>query len=294
VTFGLNRRIIGALPALGLLFVSHASYALGVTECVLGLLNRPLANYQPVSDGERILSFGIPSKEAVDPQSIRVLQWNVFKGQRNGLTRDLDRLSKDSDIVALQEVTAHLNPSYSDLLPPQEGREWDAVNNFKDSQNKTAGVATGSYVKPTSTEPLISHATEPITHTPKVVLISHYKIQGQADDLTVINVHAINFKSPSAFKEQMLQIENAVSYSNGPMILLGDFNTWIARRTKALNEVAERLGLKEVTLDDDHRHLILDHAYVRGLDVKSAKIINDVHTSDHKPIQLEFKVHEQP
>ncbi len=72
--------------------------------------------------------------------------------------------------------------------------------------------------------------------------------------------------------------------------MAGDFNTWNSSRMILLREVASRLNLNEIEFDEDHRFLVLDHAFTRGINVREARIDNSIKGSDHKPIILDLEI----
>ena len=105
---------------------------------------------------------------------------------------------------------------------------------FTNRQGSATGVTTASKVSANSVDNppdfVRSQPREPFSRTPKMALISQYPIAGSADQLMVVNVHSINFVVTSKFETQLQQIEEAISSHRGPLLLAGDFNTWISSR----------------------------------------------------------------
>ena len=106
----------------------------------------------------------------------------------------------------------------------------------------------------------------------------------------MVNVHAINFSlSIDAYREQLSALGDALATHDGPIIFAGDLNTWSAGRRRAVDDVAARLGLTEVSFPDDKRTLFfgnqLDHILTRGLRVVTATAI-EVTSSDHNPVTV--------
>jgi endonuclease/exonuclease/phosphatase (EEP) superfamily protein YafD len=135
--------------------------------------------------------------------------------------------------------------------------------------------------------PLRSPDAEPVLGTPKMALITTYDLAFSDDDLLVVNVHGINFRTGGAFAAQMAMIERAVASHVGPMILAGDFNTWSSGRKETLTHMTRALGLSPVEPADDERGFLrLDHVFVRGLSVRGARFVNGLDSSDHAPIAV--------
>ena len=138
---------------------------------------------------------------------------------------------------------------------------------------------------------------EPITRVPKSILITRYPIAGRHQELLVANVHAINFTTGfAAFQHQCDQLESALSFHRGPMIVSGDFNTWSQGRMSRVEAMAQRLDLIAVPFKEHVKSKFfgryVDHVYYRGLETIN-KTTFSVTTSDHNPLAVVFKVTEQ-
>ena len=112
--------------------------------------------------------------------------------------------------------------------------------------------------------------------------------------LLVANVHLINFTvGTREYREQLRQVEELLSGHDGPVVLLGDFNTWSAARMETVAGMTERMALSQVEFDPENlatfRGRSVDHVYYRGLVPTSAQAV-PVSTSDHNPLLVTFRV----
>ncbi len=213
------------------------------------------------------------------PTNFNALIWNIHKASHPRLGSHLDHLSSLSDLVLLQEAIECQTPA---------AHAWQFARGFQ-SQDSFAGVAIGSQARAVMSEAIRSVAREPLLDTPKMALATKYQLEDRPNPLLVVNVHAINFASDGAFRSQLAQVHDSMSEHIGPVLFAGDFNTWSPSRTRALNELAATLKLTPVPISNDSRRLVLDHAFVRDLEVTSATLFDDVKSSDHAPLFLRLK-----
>lgn len=247
-------------------------------QCNPGFQHEP---YEDVANSET-------GTRALNPDGFRLLNWNVLKGQRQDWRDDFQRLSRGSDIVALQE--AQLHETFHAGLEAS-ALHWDLTTAFHFDGAET-GVLTGSGVKPGSSCAL--HANEPLIRIPKTALVTEYQIQGTDETLLVANIHMINFSfSTREYRQQMSQLIKAIRHHDGPMIITGDFNTWSQKRMNIINGMTARLGLSAVVYDNDHRLTVfgnpVDHVYFRGLEALEANT-ESVESSDHNPMMITFRM----
>ena len=228
--------------------------------------------------------------EELDPGRISVLNWNVYKGQRDNWEDDFQRYSYKHDVVIIQE--AHLGDSIEALLD-KEHHHWSLNASFYLDERAT-GVMTASKV-----QPLYScgqRATEPLIRTPKTSLITYYPVAGQEQNLLVANIHGINFTfGVDVYQQQLDELYEAMRHHRGPVILAGDFNTWSDERMRIVMDMAARLSLSSLHYTDPNhtRTLVfgnaLDHVFYRGLE----PLEHDtwyVTSSDHNPTRVSFRV----
>jgi endonuclease/exonuclease/phosphatase (EEP) superfamily protein YafD len=227
------------------------------------------------------------SGPALNGQSISVLNWNIQKSSQPGWLEDLQRLAVGSDLVLLQEAT--LEAELRDKLDSNYHAVFAPGYN---SDEYRSGVLTVSSVAPDA-HCTLSH-DEPWLGTPKATNISRYPISGQSEQLLVINLHGVNFSlNSTALAQQLNDSSNLVSQHQGPVIFSGDFNTWSDIRMNMLQGFMESLGLQALDFPIDQRTQmfgnVLDHIYVRGLQVISAGT-TEVDSSDHNPVHATLSV----
>ena len=222
----------------------------------------------------------------LDPHGFTLVNWNTYKGRKNGWDQDLTRLILPSDIVLLQE--GNLTPRLLELL-----REHDFNLDLAAAftwNNAETGVLTASRIKP---DFLCSfREKEPISTVPKTVLITRYPLAGTDTSLLVANVHMINFTIDlAAYRRQLEQTGEILARHQGPVILSGDLNTWNNKRMAAVADLAAKLNMQPVGFADDQRSNFLgqpvDHIYYRGL-VPVTSTTARVTSSDHNPMQVTF------
>ncbi len=236
---------------------------------------------------------------ALDPTSIKVLNWNIAKNNEHPQwLADFNQFMIEGqlDLMFFQEVRL----CWSGRCPlAVQGVGWNFAPNFMDVQDRSYfGVLTASNVKSLWSQSLLSQYAEPIVNTPKVALITEYPLRHSNQKLLTVNIHGINFVSTSKFKAQLHQLEKCLTMHQGPLILSGDFNTWNRDRMALLTRMTTRLGLKSVQFDEKQhpkRFWLthpLDHIFYRGLEEKpgSAMIFSDCASSDHYPMRVEFSM----
>ena len=225
---------------------------------------------------------------ALDPEAIRILLWNIHKESDAGWEQDLARMAKSNDALLLQEVT--LLAPLQDVLQVARHR-WIMASSFIYADNDI-GVLTATRVLPVAN--CTQRVVEPLIRIPKSTVISWLPLGKTAQTIAIANVHAINFTvTLDAYRAQFAALVDVLGEHPGPIVLAGDFNTWSDQRFEVVREVATRLGLAEVTYADDRRALFLghkvDHVFVRGLDVVGSRA-SLVTSSDHNPIEVVLRV----
>ena len=274
--------------------------AFSIKKCITrGLLKSPISPYRFIPAPEIIIDEDQFPNAAINDQSITILNWNIAKNNNHdNWASDFIQILDEHrpDLIILQEVRLDTDKQYILVL---EEMGWNFVPNFIDNHHGAyAGILTASKVKYLTRKSLITQHYEPLTKTPKVSLITEYPFKHSNQNLLVINTHIINFVELQKFQSQLEQVERAIAKHDGPIIMAGDFNTWSQGRAKLLNAMARRLNLINVSFLPNSRHKIkrflysppLDHIFYRGLDEKqgSAKVLDQVYSSDHKPMIVEF------
>lgn len=263
----------------------------------LARLTYRLRPEQP-SEGLEYIQIAAGAQQRCFPTQtpLTVVVWNTFKGRRERYYDVLAAQAGDADLILLQEFCHDpaLEAAHQQLFA---GRDAGMVVGFYTQANHTAptGVCTISAVRAMRTIFLLSRYREPVTRTPKTAICTYYRFGGEQqppqEALVVLNSHGINFRLRRPFLDQMLQFEAHLRHHRGPMILVGDFNTWERGRVRILEHVAGSLGLQAVRFPPGvktFRGHELDRVYVRGGAVHRPRVISDRLASDHGMLVFQF------
>lgn len=235
----------------------------------------------------------------LDDTSIKILNWNIAKkNYEPAWTRDFLTIIEqyEPDIICLQEVRMGMR---LDKVVGIGEMAWSYAPNFIDAyHNIYSGIMTAAKTSSITRKAIVTQHYEPIIKTPKVSLLTEYKLSSSKETLLTINSHLINFVNLRKFRTELRELEFTISRHRGPIIFSGDFNTWNQSRAILLKELAARLGLTEVSFAPDDSKKIkrfllsppLDYIFYRGLREKkpSAKVLDNISSSDHKPMLAEF------
>lgn len=253
--------------------------------------------FRKVPIGEAHIISGQAIDHAFDPDSIKVLVWNIKKTQEADWKKEFLNFGQGRELFLLQE--AYPNELFNTTLDTFLDVRWDMGISFryKKYNNLPTGTMIGSRVFPS--ELIIKHSSdlEPVTETPKAMTFGKYPVAGHTQELLVVNVHGINFTDLGSFKRNIAQAADEITKHDGPVFIAGDFNTRTKERMKHLFSVMGKLGLKEINFKNGHQRMvavltnhILDHGFARGLTIKSAEVLGLSRGSDHKPMVLEVSV----
>ena len=235
---------------------------------------------------------GAGDSTGLDPDSISVLNWNVYKGQRKNWASDFRRYSHQHDVVIIQE--AHLRNDLKSLLG-SDNRHWVMNASFQ-YQDKATGVMTASSVRPVYSCGM--RTLEPLIRLPKTSLVSYYPVAGLHERLLVANIHGINFTlGVDVYKEQIEKLYAVINKHSGPVVLAGDFNSWSAGRMQIVDDLARRLSLRSLDYASHNRTRVfgnvLDHVFYRGLEPLEHDTWH-VASSDHNPMRVRFRMSRNP
>lgn len=236
-----------------------------------------LGNFTDLESCRAALLTTAPTARAL-PFPLHVGSWNVMKLDRRGARQQVVEMSRDTDLLLLQEA-----PSDLTLFDQLHGDHF--APGFQRAGQLT-GVSMHSRL-PADISCTLSFR-EPWLRSPKAVLA--LRIPGAGQSLLAINLHGINFTLGSgAYRRQLEAIEVLVRTHTGPVIVAGDFNHWNPWRRWVLEEFRAGLGLREAQFSPDwrSRHLgsPVDSAFVRGLRVISATAAPTTR-SDHNPLTV--------
>jgi endonuclease/exonuclease/phosphatase (EEP) superfamily protein YafD len=227
-------------------------------------------------------------KDALDPDAIRIVTWNIHKEGDEGWQQDLARFAGSNDLLLLQEAT--LLDSLQDVLQ-RAGLRWVMASSFIIG-SADIGVLTATRAMPVAS--CTQRFVEPLIQLPKSAVITWLPLAGTTQMLAVGNVHAINFTlSLGTYRAQLAALADVLAEHDGPIVLAGDLNTWTGDRAQVVREIAARLGMVEVTFAEDRRTRFLgnelDHILVRGLDVVASSAV-PVTSSDHNPVEVVLRL----
>ncbi len=228
--------------------------------------------------------------KTLNANEIKLLVWNIKKAEAGEKwKKDYDRLSRQHDIIAVQETK--LESGKKSITDRTRSLRQDTAVAFKKIDKSVTGVTTSSKASPVTAKPLTSPDREPFLNTPKMSVMTSYKLSGSTETLLMINTHAINFVTDEKFERQMLDIAKYIKAHKGPVAWAGDFNTWSNSRLFILNKVVEGLGMLPVGFKKDGRSTFLfghkvDHIFVRGLSVSHSEVFDKISSSDHRPISV--------
>jgi endonuclease/exonuclease/phosphatase (EEP) superfamily protein YafD len=231
-------------------------------------------------------------KDALDPDAIRILTWNIHKEGDEGWQQDLARFAGSNDLLLLQEAT--LLDSLQEVLQ-RAGLRWVMASSFIVG-SADIGVLTATRAMPLAN--CTQRFAEPLIQLPKSAVITWLPLAGTTRTLAVGNVHAINFTlSLGAYRAQLAALADVLAGHDGPIVLGGDLNTWTGDRAQVVREIAARLGMVEVTFAEDGRTRFLgnelDRILVRDLDVIASRAVA-VTSSDHNPVEVVLRLARQP
>lgn len=224
----------------------------------------------------------------LNPDEISVLNWNIYKGQRDNWAGDFEQFSRQQDIVIIQE--AHLGERLKNMLLDNH-LSW-TMNAAFYYDDRAMGVMTASSIKPLYSCGM--RFDEPLIRIPKSTLVSYYPVSGMKQTLLVANIHGINFTlGTDAYAEQINALRDVVRVHDGPVIVAGDFNSWSDSRMAIVQAMVDDLGLASLEYTNHNRTRLfgraIDHVFYRGLEPNSHRAWQ-VSSSDHNPISISFRV----
>jgi endonuclease/exonuclease/phosphatase (EEP) superfamily protein YafD len=230
-------------------------------------------------------------EQAIAPEKIKILVWNMYKGAKESWAPDFLKITKDVDILMLQEILT--SPKMLKVIKEDSERSYFLATSFFDkrSGNARSGVATASKFAPTKVGWQRSKYREPLVRTPKMTGITRFDLRGTSKDLLTVNIHAINFVSTRKLEHMIHQGLKAIASHSGPAIFAGDFNTWSKKKLRMMRRLMKKYSMKEVSFANDGRMKTfgntLDHVFVRDLKITKSKVYNDIEGSDHKAMYIE-------
>ncbi len=235
-----------------------------------------------------LMEFGKAPVVVETSQKFTLVTWNIYKGKKSGLYEDLHRIVKNSDFVLTQEFL--VNAPQAELIGALPNTHWAMAKSFESGQGWT-GVATMSKWQPMASIPVRSPGSEPFTGTPKMSLISQYKMA--VKDFWIVNLHGLNFDiTHFDFTEQIDAIVSRLKDYKGALIFAGDFNTWSDYRRDYLLAKTKSLGLSRADIENPMGifSATLDHIFYRGVDVIEYRTLHEYESSDHTPLLIRYRI----
>ncbi len=245
------------------------------------------------SPQEEVQEFGQDSVAELDPNQIRVLVWNQYKGKKNKWRREYERFSRNQDVMLLQE--AMVDGDMDKIFRSSRShRSIMATSFIYRRKNRATGVLTNSSVAPTSIFAQTSRGVEIVGSTPKMILFNTYPVRGKSEELLTVNIHALNSVTWQTLAVQILDALKVINEHRGPVIFGGDFNTWSKNKMDYVLRAMARAGLEEVRFAFEERKMKvfgrpLDHVFVRGVTVRDARV-EKTNGADHQPLLLTLRV----
>ena len=242
------------------------------------------------SDQETMAIWSQSPPIDVLPRRFRFLNWNLQKGEGRELwLRDMTMLTGSFDIATFQEAVdgGWVGAYFRSLKYKTSIMARSFVFDFGEHINQGTGVALVSKFRASSILAMRSRVFEPFLHSPKMILAGKYRFQ-DGGDLWMVTIHAINFVDQRDYENQIDQLEEFLRGLSGSIVVAGDFNTWNLWRDAKIDEVFARLGFTHMSPNEDQRHLVLDHVFVKGCQVHDFVVRSDIKSSDHWPLQLNF------
>ncbi|MHC5723909.1 MAG: endonuclease/exonuclease/phosphatase family protein [Nostoc sp.] len=270
-----------------------------IQEHINNLVTKFVPGYRFIRLEELTIDKKNSIQTKINSKSIKVLSWNIAKKNYTKIwMKDFSEIidSYQPNLIFLQEFSLKLE---ADEWSKWLKMNWNFAPNFVDIHRQSySGIFTAATISPLTIKVITTKHYEPIVRTPKISLITEYLLSEQSTTLLTINSHLINFVDLNKFKIQLKELELALSTHSGSLIFSGDFNTWSQKRAVILNQVTTKLGLTPVIFAPHEKEKIkrfllsppLDHIFYRNLSAKkaSAKVLDKICSSDHKPLLAEF------
>lgn len=235
--------------------------------------------------------------EGLSSNNIKIVIWNILKAKKKSYQSEFASFGRDTDVFLLQEVST-VEEFFKGYTPyPEHEIHFGASFSYKKRGKEImSGTAISSRVAPVASGMLRTSALEPFVKTPKVVTWMKVPVKGQNESILFVNIHGLNLTKNRDFFVQMDKCDKLIKTHNGPVVFGGDFNTSDMEKLNKMNQVALDNNLVPVAFLNDKRkkskfsRLVIDHAFVRGLTVKTAQVHTDLKASDHKAMSLVVKI----
>jgi len=146
----------------------------------------------------------LPHSSTTRSTPLSVLSWNIYKGKKPGWQTDLKRLTKNADIVLLQESV------FSDPMTQPNSTKfyWSFSEGYTTSKYRS-GLITATRAQPDIVCSLPEK--EPWLKSPKMTMFTRIPLPNTNRWLLVVNSHAINFSvRTKSYKAQLEAIHQVL------------------------------------------------------------------------------------
>lgn len=243
------------------------------------------------SDENVIQIYGdVPLEPANKTDELRLLLWNVHEMGDPHFKDDFIELSKDKDLILLQEA---VNSEESiETLEAKVGMAWVFSTAFIRDNGVSAGVVTGTSFPVLESDFNRSPKREPFSGKPKMTLITKIDT-GHRHPLLIINFHGLVFRHKGSLHEQLYAVNELLNSFEGPVVFAGDFNTYNNSRRRMLRTFMQQNNLIELPIElEDNvtklKHTNLDFIFIR--DLESGPLTRHMRTgSDHPALSVTLK-----
>lgn len=252
----------------------------------LTLIDKNNQQYQSVCPQLSELNENGKTKALSRPFTL--LNWNIYKQQKQQWKESLQEWVNSADLITLQEAKLS-----TELIQFSQNQKLFYVQNYAFKLDGSIfGVNTLSSVTPLSL--CGTSYPEPWILVPKTGVASVYELQGSEQNLLVINLHGVNFTfTEQPLNKQLSPYLALIKAHQGPIIFSGDFNTWSDARLIEVEKSLINSGFSEALFREDKRSTVfglpLDHVYFRGLKVIEAQSLA-TEASDHSPQLVTFDI----
>ncbi len=240
--------------------------------------------------------FGSASEQSLNPDGFDIIVWNIYKARKKNFIKDFKSFGK-VDIFMLQEVS--LVDDFFSSYKAYSDHEVHFGTSFLEKKFRSSiesGTAISSSVRPVDSGMIRSSQLEPLVKTPKVVTWMKLSFEGREEKLLLVNIHGLNMVKNRDFRAQMKECEKLIISHRGPLIFAGDFNTSDREKYNDMISVIQRAKLVPVAFLNDERKrstfsgLVIDHTFIRGLNVLQGNVFHKIQSSDHKAMGLKLAI----
>lgn len=262
---------------------------------LLIFISQSFLSFDTYKDKDIQSTLGI-AKEQIVEKNLKILIWNIYKGQRDNFLPVFIQEAPKFDLIVLQEIDENIFKSK--IIPKLDGFQATLSRSFKIA-NSATGIAILSRFKYLDFQSIQSLDTEPIVNTPKMIQVNYFEVKNNKA-LMVIDIHALNFVGIKKFKSQFKSLKKFLNKHQGPILFAGDFNTWSKERLEYVDKFTKKYQLSPIKFENEkdipRKSFLgsaLDHAYIRGLKVIRARVRNMQSASDHQALEIEVKFYKE-